>query len=124
MSDSSPSDPEASGRAHVPWGDLVPDVVLLGIGVLAMVVSLVIDISAQCHNYFARSGAIAILMSGVLAYRSLTKHYEKFFNYPQRQVILRTSPNQLIIDRYTLALSIIGTLVWAYGDKLFPMVCK
>ena len=113
-----------SGQALVSWGDLVPEIVLLAIGGQAMLISLAIDICANCHDYFARSGAIAVLISGVLAYRSLTKHYEKLFNLPQTQKVLRTSRNQLIVDRWTLTLSIMGTLVWAYGDKVFGMVCK
>ena len=124
MTDSSSDDAIVSGQAQVSWGKLVPDVVLLGIGAQAMVVSLVIDICASCHDYFARSGAIAVLMSGVLAFRSLTKHYEKLFRLPETKKILRTSRNQRIVDRYTLALSIVGTLVWAYGDKLFGVACK
>lgn len=84
----------ASGRAQVSWCELVPDIVLLAIGAQAMVISLVIHICANCHDYFARSGAIAVLMSGVLAYRSLTKHYEKLFNLPQTGTILRTSRNR------------------------------
>lgn len=124
MSDPSAGDTIASGQAEVSWGELVPDVVLLAIGAQAVLVSFVIDICFHCNDYFARSGAVAVLVSGLLAYRSLAKHYEKLFNLPQTKRILRTSRNQRTVDRFTLALSIIGTLVWAYGDKVFPVVCK
>lgn len=89
-----------------------------------MAVSLVIDIYAHCHDYFARSGAIAVLMSGLVAYRSLSKHYEKLFTLPQAKIVLRTSQNRIIVDRWMLVLSLVGTVVWAYGDKLFSVVCK
>jgi hypothetical protein len=114
----------SSGEADVPWSKLVLDLVLLAIGVLSIVASVVIDIRGHHHDYFARSGAVAVLMSGLLAYRSLTKHYRKLFNLPETNRILRTSRNQAIVDRCTLWLSIVGTLVWAYGDKLFSLVGK
>lgn len=58
-------------------------------------------------------------MSAIVAYRSLSKHLEKIFQFPVRLKILRTSRNQKIIDGATLALSLIGTVVWGYGDLFF-----
>jgi hypothetical protein len=98
--------------------------VVLAIGALAMMVSALIDVCAECHDYFARSGAVAVLAGAIVAYRSLSKHYQKLFNVPQTHRVLLTSRNQRIIDFWTLALSIMGTLVWAYGDKLFAVGCK
>jgi len=113
-------------RAYVSWGDLIPDVILLGVGIEALVLSLILDVSFHCHDQFSRSGAVAVLTSGILGYRSLTKHYAKFFHAsqtPERPILL-TSLNQSIIDYCTLALSIVGTMVWAYGDKLFGVTCR
>jgi hypothetical protein len=52
-------------QAKVPWGDLLPDVLLLFIGAQAMLLSFIIDACASHHDYFMRSGAIAVLISGV-----------------------------------------------------------
>ena len=73
---------EPTRQAYVPWGDLVPDIVVLAVGAQAMLVSFVIDICAKCQDYFARSGALAALASAIVAYWSLSNHYRKFFNYP------------------------------------------
>jgi hypothetical protein len=110
---------QSSGQAQVPWSQLVTDLMLLFFGVFAMSVSLAADLYLSCnHTFFARSGSITVLMSALVAYRSLTKHFEKIFLLPDRQMILRTSRNQHRIDVGALVLSIIGTLVWGYGDLL------
>jgi hypothetical protein len=119
---STPLEGTAMNTASVPWSKLWKDLALLGFGFLAMIVSLLIDLRASDHSplahhtLFARSGAIAVLMCAIVAYWSLAKHYEKFFLYPQRQKILRTSKHQRCVDMATLLLSIAGTLVWAYAD--------
>jgi hypothetical protein len=111
----SPSRPQGV----VPWGDLVPDILLLLIGALAIAFSFALDVCAARQDYFSRSGAIAALMSGVVAYRSLNKHYRKFLNYSCLWEVPLTSMNQRTIDRWTLVLSIAGTIIWAYGDIIF-----
>jgi hypothetical protein len=118
------SEPETPGafvrpRAVVAWGDLLPDVLLLFIGAFSMVISFTLDASLREHNYFARSGAIAALLSGVVAFRGLNKHYRKFLNYAELSQVPSTSRNQQRVDGLTLALSIAGTVVWAYGDIIF-----
>jgi hypothetical protein len=122
--------PPASGnaphrqQARVSWGDLLPDVLLLFVGAQAMLVSFVVDVCAHRHEFFARSGAMAALISGVVAYRSLNKHYQKFLNYTDLSQVPLTSKNQRTVDRFTLILSIVGTLVWAYGDIFFAWARK
>ena len=111
-------------RAAVPWSQLRFDLLLLGAAVVAPVGSYLCDASHGCHDWFARSGAVTVLLAGYLGYRSLGKHYEKFFRNTEHGSALRTSPNQRLVDRLTIALVIGGTLVWAYGDKLFAHTCK
>jgi hypothetical protein len=106
-------------RARTPLRDLWPDIGLLLLGVLAMVLFWALDYKAIHPDWFLRSGSVAVLFSGILAYRSLGRHYQKFFNNTQRHYALKTSRNQLIIDYATVALSVVGTLVWGYGDKLW-----
>lgn len=109
-------------QAVVGWGDLVWDVLALFVGALSMGLSFVLDACLGEHNYFARSGAIAALLSAVVAFWSLNKHYRKFLNYSQLSDVPFTSQNQRTVDRLTLALSIGGTVVWAYGDIIFRKV--
>jgi len=112
-------EPVVRPEAIVPWGDLLPDVLLLFVGLLAMVLSFVLDACLSKPNYFPRSGAIAALVSGIVAFWSINKHYRKFFNYSDLAEVPSTSLNQRRVDRFTLFLSIVGTLVWAYGDIIF-----
>lgn len=112
-------DRESESRAYVPWSKLWLDLALIAVGGVAMIVSLFVDLHfSGHHNLFARSGSIAVLASAIVAFRSLSKHYEKVFLYPTRQKILRTSRNQKIVDSMTLVLSIIGTLAWGYADLI------
>ena len=82
MSDAGTKNVVERQQAKVPWGDLLPDVLLLFTGALAMVLFFIVDACCACHYaYFPRSGAIAALIGGVVAFRSLNKHYKKFLNY-------------------------------------------
>ena len=119
-----PGQPPVRSQANVSWGDLLPDVVVLLVGVVVMALSFVLDACIGQHNYFARSGAIAVLVSGIAAFWSLNKHYRKFLNYSDLASVPSTSPNQRKLDRLTLCLSIVGTLVWAYGDIIFQKVWR
>ena len=114
----------ASQQAYVPWSDLRLDLLLLAGGVFVAAISYVADARGGCSGWFHRSGAVTVLLSGIVAYRSLSKHYQKLFNLPARGTVLRTSRNQSIIDRCTLGLSILGTTIWGYGDLLFRAACK
>jgi hypothetical protein len=119
MSDVSAATPPIRDQGHVPWRELIVEVSLLGFGISAMLVSFVADACRGGHDLFARSGAIAALASAIVAYRSLNKHFQKFLNRSDLNQVLKTSRNQRTVDRLTLLLSVVGTLVWAYGDCLF-----
>jgi hypothetical protein len=114
----------AAQQAYVPWSQLWADILLLLVGFLVAAISYIVDVLAGCSEWFHRSGAVTVLLCGIVAYRSLSKHYEKLFNLPQRGTVLRTSRNQRIIDLCTLVLSILGTIVWGYGDIVFKAACK
>lgn len=103
----------------MPWGDLLPEILLLCVGASAMALSFVLDACAKSPEFFARAGGIAALCSAVVAYRSLNKHYMKLMNRNDPSETLFTSKNQHALDKWTLALSIVGTIVWAYGDLMF-----
>ncbi len=106
-------------RAKTDWRKIWVDIALLALAVAFMLFCYRIDLSAGRADWFHRSGGVAVLVSGVLAYRSLVRHYKKFFNAEVRGHVLRTSRGQWWVDVLTLVLSVLGTAVWAYGDKLF-----
>jgi hypothetical protein len=67
---------------------------------------------------------LTAVIAGYLGYRSLSKHYVKFYRNTERGFALATSRGQYVIDVLTLVAAVTGTLVWAYGDKLFERVCS
>src|SRR5258705_5334037 len=95
------SSPVNRPQAKVSWADLLPDILILSIGAVSMVLSLVLDACLSHTNFCPRSGAIAALLSGVVAFRSLNKHYRKFLNYSNLADVPSTSKNQRIIDWFT-----------------------
>ncbi len=109
-------------RAQVSWRALKLELFLIGTSVVVLLVSLALDISSHHADWFPRSGAVMALVSTVLAFLSLGKHYNKFVNAYGRDLALATSPNQWKINIFTLLFSVIGTLVWAYGDKLLQFL--
>jgi hypothetical protein len=108
---------EEPNRADVPLRSLWLDWILIFAAVVAPIPFFAIDKGAGQAEWFHRVGAITVLFAGVLAYRSLTKHYIKFYNNMQRGHALQTSWNQLMVDYATLIVSIYGTIIWAFGDK-------
>ena len=106
-------------RAVVPWSKLKLDIFLLVLSFAPVVVSLLYDLSVKKHDYFQRSGAIMALLAGVLAYRGLSKYWIKAENSFSRGYWLRVSRNQIIIDFCTLAISILGTVIWGVWRHIF-----
>jgi hypothetical protein len=113
----------APKQAEVPWSELRFDLFLLVAGTLLPLVFYLIDRHFGCCDWFPRSGALTAFTGAWLAYRSLGKHYVKFFKNSERGEALLTSGNQRLVDRLTFALSAAGTGIWAYGDKLFAQSC-
>ena len=108
-----------NAQAYTPWSALCCELVLLALSVAVPMVSFLIDLKVDHPEWFQRSGALMVLSSGLLAYMSLTKHYQKFLNNTLRGYPLKTSRNQTIVDSLTLIVSVLGTLIWGYGDKVF-----
>lgn len=106
-------------QADVPWSELFCELMLIFFSVTVPVTSFLVDIKIEHPDWFQRSGALMVLFAGLLAYRSLTKHYRKFFNNTLRGYPLKTSPNQEKVDYLTLIVSVAGTVIWGYGDKIF-----
>jgi hypothetical protein len=106
-------------RAYVRWGTLWFDIVLIAAAVVILLLCLIIDAHTGRADWFPRSGALVVLAAGMLGYRSLTRHYRKFYNNMVRGFPLSTSRQQAAVDYATLVLSVVGTVVWGYGDKVF-----
>src|SRR5829696_9733256 len=104
-------------EADVPWSSLRLEMFLLAIAIVIAVTAYCLDSRAGCHDWFARAGAIAVLIGGYVGYRSLAKHYNKFFQDVKRGYPLRTSKAQHKIDVAALLVGVGGTLLWAFGDK-------
>ena len=106
-------------QAIVSLKNLKTDIFLLFFAVLVVAVSFFYDLAAKEHEYFQRSGAVMTVLSGYLAYRGLNKYWIKSERSFDRGYWLKTSKNQNIIDICTLAISVLGTLIWGYGDIIF-----
>lgn len=106
-------------QADVPWSELCCELVLVVCSIAAPLVSFLVDTKIERPEWFQRSGALMVLFAGLLAYKSLTKHYRKFFNNTLRGYPLKPSRNQVIVDFLTLIISVLGTVIWGYGDKVF-----
>jgi len=116
---SNESDNPNMGRAQTAWCELWLDIALLVVGCLVPLVSLAIDIHLSRCDWFQRSGAVTVLLAALVGYRSLSKHYYKFYlNAKLKREPLWTSRNQSTVDCAALVLSLIGTAIWGYGDKL------
>ena len=111
-------------QATVPWTELKLDLALLIAPCVIMVASLVPDIANGDHYWFESSGSVMVACAGWSAYRSLLKHWRKAESRISGGQWVRTSPNQTIIDRRTLAMYIVGTIVWGYGSKIFDCLIR
>jgi Gpi18-like mannosyltransferase len=112
-------------RTEVKLQTLMPDLLLILFAIAFPITSFIIDINHHRADWFARSGAVSAIIGIVLASRSIKKHNQKFFSNIELndlgKEMLHTSIPQLKIDKWTLVLSIIGTLIWAYGDKVIEL---
>lgn len=112
-------------RTKVKWQSLIPEMLLI-LGAIAFpIISFIIDIKHHRADWFERSGAVTAIIGVILASRSIRKHNQKFFSNIERKDLgkemLHTSIPQLRIDKWTLVISIIGTLIWSYGDKFLEI---
>ena len=111
-------------KVIVKWKTLKPDVLLILVAIAFPIISFCIDLNNKHSDWFFRSGAITTIIGIVLASRSLKKHYQKFSTDTARIEALASLIPQLKVDGWTLVISIIGTLIWSYGDKFFELFLK
>ena len=115
-------------RTKVKWQTLMPDMLLILVAIAFPIISFIIDINHHRADWFERSGAVSAIIGIVLASRSIKKHNQKFFTNIERndlgKEMLHTSIPQLKIDKWTLVLSITGTMIWSYGDKFIELFLK
>ncbi len=111
-------------KIKVKWKTLKPDVLLILVAIAFPIISFVVDLGNNRSDWFFRSGAVTTIIGIVLASRSLKKHYQKSSSSIDKKEALAASIPQLKVDGWTLVLSIIGTLIWSYGDKFFQIFLK
>lgn len=102
--------------------DLWLDFLLIAAAVIVPVVCFLSPAPAARADWFQRSGAVVVLLAGVLAYMSLGRHYKKAALSLKLGQVRLTSKPQKSVDLATLALSIVGTFIWGYGDKLIKLL--
>lgn len=78
------NDSHTDNKAYTPWSELCLDLLLLTLALVVPIVSVIIDLGTARPESFQRSGSVMVLFAGLLGYRGLTKHYQKFFNNMQR----------------------------------------
>ena len=107
-------------QAHRTWWELRWDVVLIVLAIIAPIVSIVFDVNSEKPDWIHRSGSLMVFCAGFLAYRSLSRHFQNVYNIEKRGHVLATSRNQRRIDWMTLTIAATGTVIWGYGDLVFP----
>jgi len=108
-------------RAVVTWSELKFDICIMALPILVIAMSLKIDLTRGEQEFFQRAGAVVVLISAILAYKGLNKYWNKADQSFQRDYWLLVSINQRIVDFCALVWSIIGTIIWGYGDLLYCM---
>ena len=99
------------------WQGFKLDVLILSVGLIIPCISFLADVLCQQpYHFFARSGAIMVIASAYLAFGSLRRHALKAKVLFEERKWSLTSKKQLFFDWSAIILSIVGTLLWAYGD--------
>jgi hypothetical protein len=117
----------------VPWRERRVEVVLIVASLLAVLVALILAIWYGQPHWVERASAAPLVASAVLAYRSLRHSYEKVRNAHLRLVRalqkgggfpgwLSTSSTQKAIDRWTIVLLVVGTIMASFGDVLVEWI--
>lgn len=113
-------------QPEVPSESIRLDWALIFLSYLILIIALIVDIKKmamdQKPDWFSRAGGVTVVIAAFLANRSLKKHHIKYLKNTQREKAWDTSAAQKRIDNNSLILMIIGTLVWALGDKVLQLV--
>jgi len=105
------------------------DILLVFLAFIFPIISLIADLSCsqwqQEFFWFQRSGSLTVLMAVSLEYRqhALTKsdQVSSLFGEPLFKAAPEMNGVRKKFHRLALGLSIIGTLIWGYGDVLFKI---
>ena len=106
------------GKYKIEWS-------LIGITILVTVVSVIADYYSIDCNWFARSGAITVLLAAIVEYRISSHIYGDIYraNAQQQSSGFATKPkkpkNRVILSFVTHTVLIIGTIIWGYGDLIW-----
>ena len=101
------------------------EVVLLIGSAIWMILSWVSPLTEQPEYWFARSGAIMILLSAIIEYRFSNHTFSKIKQTIQIAILTKKPINVYIsneqenIAKVAHSFIVIGTLVWGYGDLLY-----
>jgi hypothetical protein len=99
---------------------------ILFISAMSVFISGVLDIYIENHSLFARSGAIAVLLAAIVEYRIASHIYDDIYRASAKQKFtgFATKPKQAKnrgpLSLVTHSILITGTLIWGYGDLLWP----
>jgi hypothetical protein len=102
----------------IEWG-------LIGVAILVAILSVIADYYSTGCNWFARSGAIAVLLAAIVEYRISSHIYDDIYraNAQQQHSGFATKPkkpkNRDILSFLTHTILILGTIIWGYGDLLW-----
>lgn len=114
---------------HVPWHDLWPEILALGIAVVIPLIFLVFDLAERKPDLFQRAGTITLFVVAVLQFKSLSDLNRKHINNALRAKrgigeIQNISITRTNFSWLTLAGAIYGAAISAFGDKFVSAFIK
>jgi len=99
---------------------------LLRIGYLLPLPFFALDLWLQKPGWFAPSGAITLFLVAFLQFRQLALLQNKHFFNAQRardnEPIQILSKEYRSLERKSFVAGLLGTAIWAYGDKLIKIL--
>ena len=101
---------------------------LIVIALLVALASIIADLYYGEHNWFARSGSIIVLLTAVVEFKVSTHIYEDFQRAQYQQSIVnlhvplkgKPTKNRKNLTVATYLLLVLGTIIWGYGDLIWP----
>lgn len=99
---------------------------ILVIALMSVLVSAILDMYTEDLSLFARSGAIAVLLAAIVEYRISSHIYDDIYraSAQQKHSGFATKPKQAknrgSLSLVTHSILITGTIIWGYGDLLWP----
>lgn len=100
--------------------------ILIVVAIFVAVISVIADYYSANYDWFARSGAIAVLLAAIVEYRISSHIYDDIYRAIAQQkhsgfaTKAKKSKNRSILSFITHTVLILGTIIWGYGDLLCP----